>query len=125
MMRSAFGLLAVASGGAVGASLRWVVARAVQGDSAFPRGTLVVNVAGCLVFGLAAGLLAGNAPESVRLFVFTGILGGFTTFSAFGSETVILLRDRPVHAALYVGLSVGLGILALGGGQWLSAKLRS
>ncbi len=80
--------------------------------------TFLVNVAGCLVAGLLAGLvtkLEMFSPDA-RLFLFTGLLGGFTTFSAFGVETVALLRTGEMGvAAAYVLLSVTAGIV----GVWL------
>jgi CrcB protein len=88
-------------------------------DWKFPLPTFLVNVLGCLVAGLLAGFAVKQDwfSEQHRLFLFTGILGGFTTFSAFGVETVHLLREGHVGiAALYVGLSVIVGIGAL----WLA-----
>ena len=121
----------MALGGALGAASRYLVGRAVHpvaaspaGGAAFPRGTLIVNVTGCLLFGLLAGWLSDRAPESVRLFVFAGILGGYTTFSSFGGETMILAKDQPLRAALYVALSVGLGLAGVASGAWLGARLR-
>jgi CrcB protein len=118
------GIAAVAAGGALGAVARLLVGRAVQGDAAFPRGTLVVNVSGCLVFGLLAGLFAAQASDTLRLFVFTGVLGGFTTFSSFGSETILLARTQPLRAMAYVVLSVGLGLVAVVAGQWIGTRIR-
>jgi CrcB protein len=107
-------------GGGLGAVLRfalgsWVLARAGEG---FPWGTLAVNWLGCLAIGLVAALMAAtpHAP-ALRLFLVTGVLGGFTTFSAFGLETFELLADgESGRAFLYVGGSVLGGLLAVAAG---------
>lgn len=111
--------LLVAAGGALGACARFALSGYVlqhAAQSRFPWGTFTVNVLGCLV----AGLLVGVAEKlhvmsnEVRLFLFTGILGGFTTFSAFGVETFHLLRRGELSiAATYVGLSFACGLAAL------------
>lgn len=88
----------------------------------FPFSTFAVNVLGCLVVGVLAGLAERHEAfgADARLFLFTGLLGGFTTFSAFGLEAVYLLRRGEVAtAALYAGGSVVLGIAAV----WLGLKL--
>jgi CrcB protein len=111
----------VALGGAAGALARWKLSGVVLHhtlDWRFPMATFLVNVAGCLVAGILAGLvtkLEMFSPDA-RLFLFTGLLGGFTTFSAFGVETVALLRRGEMGvAAAYVLLSVTAGIV----GVWL------
>jgi CrcB protein len=115
-------LLLVGLGGALGAIARYLLSGYVlhhSTDWKFPLPTFLVNVLGCLVAGLLAGFAVKQDwfSEQHRLFLFTGILGGFTTFSAFGVETVHLLREGHVGiAALYVGLSVIVGIGAL----WLA-----
>ena len=79
----------------------------------FPTGTLIVNVAGSFVMGLLAGYFAfkGGASQHWRLFLTTGILGGYTTFSAFSLDTVLLYeRGETAIAALYVLASVALAI---------------
>ena len=83
-----------------------------------PWGVFVVNVSGSLAMGLAAGYFAFKAgtgwSQSMRLFVTTGVLGGYTTFSAFSLDAVTLIeRGDPLWAGLYVGGSVGLSISAL------------
>ena len=85
-------------------------------DYRFPLGTSVVNVLGCIVAGVIAGLVErhGLLSADTRVFIFTGLLGGFTTFSAFGLETVFLLRRGDTGVALaYVALSVLCGVLGL------------
>jgi CrcB protein len=82
----------------------------------FPYGTLAVNVLGCLIIGLLAGWAETRVAFSpqVRLFLFVGILGGFTTFSSFALETFSLARDTQNAAALAnVGAQLVLGLLAV------------
>jgi fluoride exporter len=89
----------------------------------FPYGTLVVNVTGCLVIGFLAGLADDRAvfTSEARLFVFIGILGGFTTFSSFALETFVLARDTQiVGAATNVALQVILGLVSVWCGNILA-----
>lgn len=91
--------------------------------TAFPAGTLVVNVLGCLLMGLIAGAFAlrVNLPQEARLFLTTGILGGFTTFSAFSLDAALLWqRGEAGLAALYVGASVIFSLLAIAAGLALA-----
>ncbi|MEZ5324019.1 MAG: fluoride efflux transporter CrcB [Verrucomicrobiales bacterium] len=114
--------LCIASGGAIGALSRyalggWIQAR-TTGD--FPSGTIVVNMLGCLVFGLLYGWLGAGISPQLRGFLFTGVLGGFTTFSTFGFETVNLLqRGQHGTAALYLAASITGGLLA----AWLGLTI--
>jgi fluoride exporter len=106
----------VALGGAVGAAARFAVAQwtGARWGSTFPWGTLVVNLTGSLAIGVVMTLLlARGADPAYRLLLVTGFLGGYTTFSAFSFETLALLEARRWDAAaLYVGGSVALGLLA-------------
>lgn len=118
----------VALGGAIGSVLRWltVVVAAQRFGAAFPWGTLAVNVAGSFVIGAiaewAAGGVLGVTP-TVRLFVATGVLGGFTTFSSFSLDALTLLRDGDAPLAFgYVAGSVALGLAAAYAGM-LAARL--
>lgn len=110
--------LIVAAGGALGAAGRYgagLLASRWLGTY-FPFGTLGVNVLGSFLMGMAAVALASRAGQSPRaaLFLMTGILGGFTTFSAFSMEAVSLFeKGRVAAAGVYVGGSVTLSIAAL------------
>lgn len=116
--------LLVGLGGGVGAMLRYALGSWVMHHTPgwkFPVGTFVVNVVGCLVAGILTRLIEAFEwfKPDTRLFLFTGILGGFTTFSAFGVETVALIRRGETGVALaYVGMSVVVGLMAL----WLGMK---
>jgi fluoride exporter len=121
-------LIWVAFGGAIGASARYginvVFARLLGGG--FPFATIVVNVIGCLAMGIVAGLLQTRLQmgEGLRLFLTTGILGGFTTFSAFALDVVKLGAERGQTAAVvYVLLSVLLSIAAVYTGLALARVL--
>jgi CrcB protein len=113
------GLLAVvAVGGALGALARHALSVALPAEpGGLPVATLVTNLAGCL----ALGVLVGRRPGArwLRPFLGTGVLGGFTTVSAFALETDRLLADAPLLALAYVALSVGGGLaLAAAGLRW-------
>ena len=104
-------VLLVAAGGAVGSVLRYVVSLlALEAfGTAFPWGTLVVNVLGSAAIGVCGGIgLGGN----LRLLLVTGVLGGFTTFSAFSLETGLLWERSWWLGAVYVATSLGLGLAA-------------
>ena len=113
-------LLIVAAGGALGAVARYGIglgAVRLFPAAQWPWGTLVVNVLGGLLMGLLAGWLAfrgGAHAESLRLFAAVGVLGGFTTFSAFSLETALMIERRQLAmAGGYVAASVILSIAAL------------
>jgi fluoride exporter len=113
-------------GGALRHGVNLACARAC--GLAFPWGTLVVNILGCFAMGAIAGWLAFRAGEGwsqpIRLFLTTGILGGFTTFSAFSLDAVLLWeRGDVVLAAAYVGASVGLSVAGLVAGLGLIRAL--
>ena len=114
--------LFVGIGGFLGSIARYKVGGFVlqqSGDWRFPLSTFCVNVIGCFVLGALAGF-GERQPflsAETRLFLFTGLLGGFTTFSAFGAEGVHLLRRGDVGVALsYAGLSVACGFAAVWAG---------
>jgi CrcB protein len=120
--------LAVAFGGALGSLARFWLGAAVMALTGprFPWGTLLINVAGSAVIGLAAGLtLAGGrfaTQPDLRVFVMVGLCGGFTTFSAFSLQTLELVQAGEVWpAAGYVAGSLVLCLLAVWGG-WLLGR---
>lgn len=119
-------ILLVGFGGFIGSILRYLASGYVQQASKsvdFPYGTLAVNVMGCFAIGFLAQLAESRgvlASES-RLFVFVGILGGFTTFSSFGNETLNLARDSQMMNALAnIGMNVVIGLLAVWLGRTVS-----
>jgi CrcB protein len=109
-------ILAIGTGSFIGGVLRYLLSQFVQTKflSTFPFGTLTVNIIGCFLIGLVFGLTdRGNLTPEWRLFLATGLIGGFTTFSAFSNETVGLLRDGQLwYATAYIGASVVIGLLA-------------
>lgn len=105
----------VALGGALGAWLRFAAGRLI-GATAFPWATLAVNLLGSFAMGLLTGWLArqGGSGEGWRLFLGVGVLGGFTTFSAFSLEIVTLAQRGAIGmAALYLSASLAGGLVAL------------
>lgn len=112
-------ILLVGIGGFIGSVLRYLASGYVQQavkSVDFPYGTLAVNVIGCFIIGFLAQLAEerGAFTSESRLFVFTGFLGGFTTFSSFGNETLNLARDsQMMNAFANVGANVILGLLAV------------
>ncbi|MCU1590805.1 MAG: CrcB family protein [Frankiales bacterium] len=115
-------LLVVSAGGALGSLARYGLAVALpHGRSSLPVATLAVNVTGCL----ALGLLVGRWPRArwMRPFLGTGVLGGFTTFSALSLETDRLLGRAPAVAAVYVALSLLLGLSAAAAGLRIGRRL--
>jgi CrcB protein len=117
----------VAIGGAVGSVLRWaaILVSAQRFGVAFPWGTLFVNVVGSFLIGLVAeAALGGAISPTVRLFLATGILGGFTTFSAFSLDALLLARDgAPLRALLYAVVSVVMGVLCAYAGTLVARAL--
>jgi CrcB protein len=111
--------IAIFIGGGIGSVARWLVVNLTgkfAGDS-FPWGTLAVNTLGCLILGLLTGWLAvrGQLDEMWRLALVTGVIGGFTTFSAFSLDFLTLWqRGEATGGALgYVALTLAAGLLAL------------
>ncbi len=109
-----------ALGGALGALARWGVAQALpRDDGGWPWATLLVNLSGCLLMGVLLGVLAGREPEPawVRPLLGVGVLGGYTTYSAFAVEVVQLVESGAGSVAgAYVVASVLGGIAAVAGG---------
>ncbi|GKS59279.1 putative fluoride ion transporter CrcB [Nitrospira sp.] len=122
-------VLLVGAGGFLGSALRYLiggVAQSFAGSPAFPYGTLVVNALGCFAIGFVSELAESHGAFSseTRLFLVTGILGGFTTFSAFGNETMNLLRDgEMLLGGINIGLQLVLGLLAVWGGYTVAYLL--
>jgi CrcB protein len=116
-------LWAVAIGGAIGSIARYlaVTGMATWLGRAFPYGTLTVNVVGSFLMGVALALLVqrGLLGEPWRAGLMSGVLGGFTTFSAFAGETLVLAQQRPTAAALNIGLHLALCLAAV----WLGSKV--
>jgi CrcB protein len=115
----------VGSGGFLGALARYGLSGLVQRlvpSTTFPYGTLVVNLLGCFVIGVIGGLAESRllfGPE-VRTFILIGVLGAFTTFSTFGNETFLMIRDHEyLRMAANVGIHVILGLALV----WLGYAL--
>ncbi len=119
-------ILLVGIGGFIGSVMRYLASGYVQQATKsvdFPYGTLAVNVIGCFVIGFLSQLAEGRGvfTSESRLFVFTGILGGFTTFSSFGNETMNLVRDsQMMNAFANVGANVVIGLFAVWLGRTVS-----
>lgn len=119
-------LLLVMTGGAVGAALRYLVGRGLSAqmtETGWPWGTFAVNLLGGFAMGVLAGWLAarGEGNGDLRLLLGVGILGGFTTFSAFSLEMAMMIERGQVGLAfVYAALSVLAALLALFVGLWLA-----
>ncbi len=110
-------LLLACAGGALGAGARYLAYTEVTRiwGAAFPWGTLIINVSGSLLIGMLMAILLIKLPDAIglRIFLVTGVLGGFTTFSAFSMEFVALMeRSEITYALLYAAGSVVLSIAA-------------
>jgi CrcB protein len=129
-------LLVIALGGALGSVTRFLLTLWIQPVrpgaplSTFPIGTLVVNVTGCMVIGILHAIFYGAAanPPSARsalpAFLMIGVLGGYTTFSSFGRETLVLIGNNQFGAAAtYVLLSNALGLGAAWAGMRMAGYL--
>lgn len=116
--------LLIASAGGIGSLLRYIISgwgQRISGES-FPVGTLLVNVLGCLAIGFIAAAVSGRflIREEYRVAIMIGLLGGFTTFSSFGLETLSLINDgQAARAILNIVLSLGLGLTAV----WFGYRL--
>ena len=108
-------LMLVGTGGFLGSISRYLASRYIQENLpfAFPFGTFLVNITGCLLIGLIYGLSEKSPLLTTgwKMFLAVGFCGGFTTFSTFAGENLALLRDSAyLHFFLYTGFSVFLGI---------------
>ena len=119
-------ILLIGIGGFIGSVFRYLASGYVQQATksvGFPYGTLAVNVVGCFVIGFLTQLAEGRGifTSEARAFIFVGILGGFTTFSSFGNETLNLARDSQMMSALAnVGANVVIGLFAVWLGRTVS-----
>lgn len=121
---SLLSLAAVAAGGALGASLRWLMGLWLVRPG-FPWATLTVNILGSAAIGLLWVLLVTryDAAQPWRAFLFTGLLGGFTTFSAFALETLQLLEQGAAgRASIYIMASVAACLFACWAGMSLARQ---
>ena len=123
-------VLLIGVGGFVGSILRYGLGTTVErwtgGPSPFPAGTVAVNLLGCVVIGLLAGIVEarGGISAELRALLFVGLLGGFTTFSAFGLETVELLRaGRGGVAVVNVLVQLVFGFVGVWGGLTMTRAL--
>lgn len=121
--------LLVGLGGGLGSMVRFAIQSWTMNLTPvaawFPAGTLLVNVSGCFVMGCIAVLLGEDtAREPYRRLLLTGFLGGYTTFSAFGWETLRLIEEQRLGpAAAYIGLSMVLGLAAVGAGYFVGRTI--
>lgn len=122
----AYRLLIVFVGGGIGSVARYLLQGVLQNlfNGVFPWGTLAVNLLGCLTIGLLYPIFEERAHSAERIFLFIGILGGFTTFSSFGLETANLIGDREAGLAVVNVLAsnvIGLAMVFCGFflGRWL------
>ena len=115
-------ILLVALGGAVGSVCRYLVS--TLNSTSRPWGTLAVNILGSLTIGLLVGLAnKGSLSAATKLLLVTGFCGGFTTFSTFANESFGMMKAGDVMlAALYIGASVTVGVLAVWAGLKLSGN---
>jgi fluoride exporter len=124
-----YNLFLIGVGGFIGTVLRYLMSGLIQQsmkDVSLPYGTLFVNLAGCFAAGFLSYLIEnyGFFPGIQRQFVFIGILGGFTTFSAFMNESMHLAMDREAFlTTMYIALHIILGLLAIWLGRFLAYKL--
>jgi fluoride exporter len=121
-------ILAIAAGGALGAVLRYILNGHIMAlwGGAFPMGILAVNVVGCFAMGLAAGGLSANASAEMRAFLTTGVLGGFTTFSAFAHDAQQLTEAGQTGlAAVYVVATVVLALAGVFAGSAMARGIAS
>ncbi len=119
-------LLSVALGGALGATLRYLTNVSVMrlAGPGFPYGTIIANVSGSFLMGVLVVFLARRGGMEFAPFLMTGVLGGFTTFSAFSLDTLTLFERGEVSlAGLYVGASVFLSLAAIAVGVLVARTL--
>jgi CrcB protein len=120
-------LLLVCAGGALGSGARYLVSTwaAVHLGAEFPRGTLVVNVTGSFVLAFVVGLRPGIVSPDLRLFLGAGLMGGYTTYSSFNTETLALLEGgsaglAAANLALTVAGCLAAGLAGFAAARWIS-----
>ncbi len=120
-------MLFVALGGAIGSVARYLVSKMVNESfsSSFPLATMLVNIAGCVLIGVFLAISERfSLGEGSRLLLTVGLCGGFTTFSTFMNENLLLLRAGSIAPlALYAGGSVALGLLGVFAGRYLCSSI--
>ncbi|MCT3744680.1 fluoride efflux transporter CrcB [Elizabethkingia anophelis] len=112
-----YSLFLIGLGGAIGSICRYLLQMLIrkQWATTFPLGTFAINILGCFIIGILYGLTTKNTgiPEEWRLFLIVGVCGGFTTFSSYSYESIMLLRNGDyLYFFAYVILSVAIGLLA-------------
>ena len=120
-------LLLVCAGGALGSGARYLVSTwaALHLGADFPRGTLIVNASGSFLLALIVSLRPGLVPPDLRLFLGAGIMGGYTTYSSFNTETLSLLEGgsaglAAANLALTVAGCLAAGFAGLAAGRWIA-----
>ncbi len=113
-------LLLIAIGGAAGSVGRYVVSKCFESN--FPWGTITVNILGSLLIGFFIGLLSkGTLSPEMKMILVTGFCGGFTTFSTFANESFNMMKTgNALLAAIYIGASMTIGIIAVYIGMLIS-----
>ena len=117
-------ILYIGAGGFIGSILRYIISQLMkQASDGFPWGTLIVNLFGSLLIGIIGGLISknGNISQNLALFLTVGLCGGFTTFSTFSKEALVLLQNGCyLNFIAYIASSVILGLLAVALGLWIT-----